>query len=169
MPILLEQLIASFCESLSAGDRRQRATRRPRREGFDAGIRLGQFIAADMVAVRCSRPAASAYRRRKPHLSRPPRRAGAAGGFAPSRLSQAAPIPAARPGCGQFEDNAHHARGRVGGAAGLPHDFPTSRRALEGLGPGARADRKRSDRSRNMLEPYAPMTPCFSIIRANDR
>ena len=57
VPILLEPLIASFCQAypeieveiaasaelvdLAAG-------------GFDAGVRLGQFIAADMVAVRLS-------------------------------------------------------------------------------------------------------------------
>src|SRR5215469_7989397 len=59
VPILLEPLIASFCKAypeveveiaaneglvdLAAG-------------GFDAGIRLGQFIAADMVAVRLTKP-----------------------------------------------------------------------------------------------------------------
>src|SRR6202051_1508162 len=59
VPILLEALIAYFCKAypeveveiaasadlvaLAAG-------------GFDAGIRLGQFIAADMVAVRLSPP-----------------------------------------------------------------------------------------------------------------
>src|SRR4029078_10200815 len=59
VPILLEPLIASFCHvypevevevaaseelfALAAG-------------GFDAGIRLGQFIAADMVAVRLTQP-----------------------------------------------------------------------------------------------------------------
>ncbi|SDH51556.1 MULTISPECIES: LysR family transcriptional regulator [Bradyrhizobium] len=59
VPILLEPLIATFCQAypeieveiaasaelvdLAAG-------------GFDAGVRLGQFIAADMVAVRLSPP-----------------------------------------------------------------------------------------------------------------
>src|SRR6266581_327969 len=59
VPILLEPLIASFCKAypeveveiavseelvdIAAG-------------GFDAGIRLGQFIAADMVAVRLTKP-----------------------------------------------------------------------------------------------------------------
>jgi len=59
VPILLEPLIASFCQAypeveveivasealvdLAAG-------------GFDAGIRLGEFIAADMVAVRLTPP-----------------------------------------------------------------------------------------------------------------
>jgi DNA-binding transcriptional LysR family regulator len=59
VPILLEPLIASFCQAnpeveveiavseelvdIAAG-------------GFDAGIRLGQFIAADMIAVRLTPP-----------------------------------------------------------------------------------------------------------------
>lgn len=59
VPILLEPLIASFCQAypeveveidvseklvdLAAG-------------GFDAGIRMGQFVAADMVAVRLTPP-----------------------------------------------------------------------------------------------------------------
>src|ERR1700719_1173117 len=59
VPILLEPLIASFCQAypevqveiaaseelvdLAAG-------------GFDAGVRMGQFIAADMVAVRLTPP-----------------------------------------------------------------------------------------------------------------
>ena len=59
VPLILEPVIASFCQAypeveveiaasedlvdLAAG-------------GFDAGIRLGQFIAADMVAVRLTPP-----------------------------------------------------------------------------------------------------------------
>ena len=59
VPILLEPLIASFCQSypdveveiVASGELVDLAA-----EGFDAGIRLGQFIAADMVAVRLSPP-----------------------------------------------------------------------------------------------------------------
>jgi DNA-binding transcriptional LysR family regulator len=59
MPILLEPLIASFCQAypgieveIAAGaDLIDIAA-----EGFDAGVRMGQFIAADMVAVRLSPP-----------------------------------------------------------------------------------------------------------------
>src|SRR6201987_3210132 len=55
VPILLEPLIASFCQAypdieleIAASDELvDLAT-----GGFDAGIRLGQFIAPDMVAVR---------------------------------------------------------------------------------------------------------------------
>jgi len=55
VPILLERLIASFCQAYpdieveiaASGDLVDIAA-----EGFDAGIRLGQFIDADMIAVR---------------------------------------------------------------------------------------------------------------------
>jgi DNA-binding transcriptional LysR family regulator len=57
VPILLEQLIASFCQAYpeieveitASADLVDIAA-----EGFDAGIRLGQFIEADMIAVRLS-------------------------------------------------------------------------------------------------------------------
>src|SRR6201991_652440 len=59
VPVLLEPLIASFCrlypavevEIAAKGELVDLAA-----EGFDAGIRLGQFIAADMVAVRLTPP-----------------------------------------------------------------------------------------------------------------
>jgi len=55
VPILLEPLIASFCQTYpeiqveiaASGELVDLAA-----EGFDAGIRMGQFIAPDMVAVR---------------------------------------------------------------------------------------------------------------------
>ncbi|EEA01048.1 transcriptional regulator, LysR family [Burkholderia sp. H160] len=59
VPILLEPLIASFCkanpevevEIVASKELIDLAT-----EGFDAGIRLGQFVAADMIAVPLSPP-----------------------------------------------------------------------------------------------------------------
>ena len=59
VPILLEPLIASFCQAYpdieleiaASGELVDLAA-----EGFDAGIRLGQFIAPDMVAVRLTPP-----------------------------------------------------------------------------------------------------------------
>jgi DNA-binding transcriptional LysR family regulator len=59
VPILLEPLIASFCQAYpeveveiaASGELVDLAT-----GGFDAGIRMGEFIAADMVAVRMTRP-----------------------------------------------------------------------------------------------------------------
>src|ERR1700746_414024 len=59
VPILLEPLIASFCRAYAKVEVEVAASEElidlaP--EGFDAGIRLGQFIAADMVAVRLTKP-----------------------------------------------------------------------------------------------------------------
>jgi DNA-binding transcriptional LysR family regulator len=59
MPILLEPLIASFCQAYpeveveiaASGELVDLAA-----EGFDAGIRLGQFIAPDMIVVRLTPP-----------------------------------------------------------------------------------------------------------------
>src|SRR5262249_8332300 len=59
VPILLEPLIASFCQAYpeieleiaASGELVDLAA-----QGFDAGIRLGQLIAADMVAVRLTPP-----------------------------------------------------------------------------------------------------------------
>jgi DNA-binding transcriptional LysR family regulator len=59
VPILLEQLIASFCEAYPEIEVEIAANRELvdlAAGGFDAGIRLGQFIAADMVAVRLTPP-----------------------------------------------------------------------------------------------------------------
>ena len=59
VPIVLEPLIASFCEAypeveveISASEELVDLAAR----GFDAGVRLGEFIAADMVAVRLTPP-----------------------------------------------------------------------------------------------------------------
>src|ERR1700751_3135300 len=55
VPILLEPLIASFCRAYPEVEVEIAASEELidlAAEGFDAGIRLGQFIAADMVAVR---------------------------------------------------------------------------------------------------------------------
>src|SRR5271163_2617044 len=59
VPILLEPLIASFCQAYPEVDVEIAASADLVdivAEGFDAGIRLGQFIAADMVAVRLTPP-----------------------------------------------------------------------------------------------------------------
>ena len=55
VPILLERLIASFCQAYPEIEVEIGASRDLvdiAAEGFDAGIRLGQFIEADMIAVR---------------------------------------------------------------------------------------------------------------------
>src|SRR5246127_3576948 len=55
VPILLEPLIASFCQAYPEVEVEIAASEELvdlAAEGFDAGIRLGQFIEADMIAVR---------------------------------------------------------------------------------------------------------------------
>src|ERR1700688_80920 len=59
VPILLEPLLASFCQSypeveveiVASADLIDIVA-----EGFDAGVRLGEFIAADMITVRLTQP-----------------------------------------------------------------------------------------------------------------
>src|SRR5215468_8959577 len=59
VPILLEPLVASFCRAYPEVEVEIAASEELvdlAAEGFDAGIRLGQFIAADMIAVRLTKP-----------------------------------------------------------------------------------------------------------------
>ena len=59
VPILLQPLIASFCQAYPDIEVEIAASANSvdiAAEGFDAGIRMGQFIAADMVAVRLTPP-----------------------------------------------------------------------------------------------------------------
>jgi DNA-binding transcriptional LysR family regulator len=59
IPLVLQPLIASFCRAYPEVEVEIAASEELvdlATEGFDAGIRLGQFIAADMVAVRLTPP-----------------------------------------------------------------------------------------------------------------
>src|SRR5499427_2844312 len=59
VPILLEPLIASFCEAYPEVEVEIAASEELidlAAKGFDAGIRLGQFIAPDMIVVRLTPP-----------------------------------------------------------------------------------------------------------------
>src|SRR5262249_6553536 len=59
VPILLEPLVASFCQAYPEVQVEIAASEQLvdiAAEGFDAGVRLGQFIAADMIAVRLTKP-----------------------------------------------------------------------------------------------------------------
>src|SRR5713226_1068867 len=59
VPILLEPLMASFCQAYPEVEVEIAASAELvdlAAEGFDAGIRLGQFIAPDMIAVRLTPP-----------------------------------------------------------------------------------------------------------------
>jgi len=59
VPLILEPVIASFCRTYPEIEVEIAASEEfvdLAAQGFDAGIRLGQFIAADMVAVRLTPP-----------------------------------------------------------------------------------------------------------------
>jgi DNA-binding transcriptional LysR family regulator len=59
VPTLLEPLLTSFCQTFPEIEVEIAASDRPvdlAAEGFDAGIRPGQLLAADMVAVRLTPP-----------------------------------------------------------------------------------------------------------------
>src|SRR6201999_3508422 len=59
VPIVLEPLIASFCAAYPEVEVEIAASEEMvdlAAGGFDAGVRMGQFIAADMIAVRLSQP-----------------------------------------------------------------------------------------------------------------
>jgi len=59
VPIVLEPLIASFCEAYPDVEVEIAASEEMvdlATGGFDAGVRMGQFIAADMIAVRLTPP-----------------------------------------------------------------------------------------------------------------
>ena len=175
VPILLEQLIASFCEAYPDIELEIAASAQLvdlAAEGFDAGIRLGQFIAADMVAVRLSPPfrfivvASPAYLDRH---GRPER---------PEDLRHHACLRLRRSGGAlalwQFEDNARTLEVAVSGPL-IAHDFPTILgAALEGVGLAQVPEPIASEaiaagRLVHVLEPYAPMTPGMFLYHPGKR
>ena len=175
VPILLEQLIASFCEAYPEIELEIAASAQLvdlAAEGFDAGIRLGQFIAADMVAVRLSSPfrfivvASPAYLARH---GRPDR---------PEDLRHQACIRLRRSAGAlalwQFEDNARTLEVAVSGPL-IAHDFPTILgAALEGVGLAQVPEPIASEaiaagKLVHVLEPYAPMTPGMFLYHPGKR
>jgi DNA-binding transcriptional LysR family regulator len=175
VPILLEQLIASFCEAYPDIELEIAASAQLvdlAAEGFDAGIRLGQFIAADMVAVRLSPPfrfivvASPAYLARH---GRPEQ---------PEDLRHHACIRLRRSGGAlalwQFEDNARTLEVAVSGPL-IAHDFPTILgAALEGVGLAQVPEPIASEaiaagKLVHVLEPYAPMTPGMFLYHPGKR
>ena len=175
VPILLEQLIASFCEAYPEIELEIAASAQLvdlAAEGFDAGIRLGQFIAADMVAVRLSPPfrfivvATPAYLDRR---GRPER---------PDDLRHHACIRLRRSGGAlalwQFEDNARTLEVAVSGPL-IAHDFPTILgAALEGVGLAQVPEPIASEaiaagKLVHVLEPYASMTPGMFLYHPGKR
>ncbi len=165
VPILLQPLITSFCRAYPEIEVEISATEELidlAAEGFDAGIRLGQFIAADMVAVRLTQPF------RLMIVGGPAYLAGSGRLERPEDLRHHACLRLRRAGGGlalwPLNDNGRAVEVAVSGPL-LANDFPTLLgAALEGMGlaqvpePIA-AEAVADGRLVHVLEAFAPITP----------
>jgi DNA-binding transcriptional LysR family regulator len=165
VPILLEPLLASFCQAYPEIEVEIAASAELvdlAAEGFDAGIRMGQFIAADMVAVRLAPPfpfvvvGSPDYLRQRGR----PKRIDDLRHHACLRMRRSngsiAPW--------SFMDGNKPVEAIVSGPL-VAHDFPTILgAAVEGVGlaqlpaPVA-ASLVKAGKLVHVLEPFAPMTP----------
>jgi DNA-binding transcriptional LysR family regulator len=165
VPILLEPLIASFCRAFPEIEVELAASEELvdlAAGGFDAGIRMGQFINTDMIAVRLTKPFPFAIVGSPDYLARRgrPRR--------PDDLRDHACLRLRRSNGGlapwSLNDNGRSIEIAVSGSF-IGHDFPTLvGAALEGVGlaqvpapliSGAVKEKKLV----RVLESFAPMTP----------
>jgi DNA-binding transcriptional LysR family regulator len=165
MPPVLQPMIASFCASCPDIELEIAASEELvdlARDGFDAGLRMGQFIQADMVAIRLTAPfrfivvASPGYLAQRAAPKRPAdlhahaclRQRRAAGAIAPWR----------------FQDGKRPLEVAVRGPL-IANDFPTLLgAALEGVGlaqvPQPIAlEALRSGALVQVLERFAPVTP----------
>ncbi|MCP1839358.1 DNA-binding transcriptional LysR family regulator [Bradyrhizobium sp. USDA 4524] len=165
VPILLEPLIASFCKAYPEIEVELAASEELvdlAAGGFDAGIRMGQFINPDMVAVRLTKPFPFAIVGSPDYLARRgrPKR--------PDDLREHACLRLRRSNGGlapwSLNDNGRSIELTVSGSF-IGHDFPTLvGAAIEGVGlaqvpapliSGAVKEKKLV----RVLEPFAPTTP----------
>ncbi|MCC8955110.1 LysR family transcriptional regulator [Bradyrhizobium sp. Pear77] len=165
VPILLEPLIASFCKAYPEIEVELAASEELvdlAAGGFDAGIRMGQFINPDMVAVRLTRPFPFAIVGSPDYLARRgrPQR--------PDDLREHACLRLRRSNGGlapwSLNDNGRSIELAVSGSF-IGHDFPTLvGAAIEGVGlaqvpaplvAGAVKEKKLV----RVLEPFATTTP----------
>jgi DNA-binding transcriptional LysR family regulator len=165
VPLILEPVIGSFCRTfpeieleIAASDEMvDLAT-----GGFDAGIRLGQFIAPDMVAVRLTPPFPFAVVGSPDHLSRQdrPERVDELHNHACLRMRRSNGAIAPWP----FVDGDKATEAIVSGPL-IAHDYPTLLgAAIKGVGlvqvPGPLAEAPIADgRLQALLTPFAVTTP----------
>jgi DNA-binding transcriptional LysR family regulator len=165
VPIVLEPIVASFCraypevqvEIVASEALVDLAT-----EGFDAGVRIGQFIAPDMVAVRLSPPF------RLVVVCSPSYLANTTAPETPAQLTDHACLRWRRSGGTiapwTFDDNGQAIEVVVNGPY-IANDFPTLvGAAVAGMGlaqvPQPLAARLIAEgKLRSVLEPFAPLTP----------
>ncbi len=165
IPILLEPLIASFCKANPEVEVELAASKELvdlAAEGFDAGIRLGQFVAADMVAVPLTPPFRLAVVGSPGYFAQrsPPRRTDDLRQHACLRWRRSDGALA----LWSFNDNGHAVEIAVSGPF-IASDFPTMLgAAIEGMGlaqvpePLA-AEGLRAGNLVRVLDAYAPMMP----------
>ncbi|MFM0094836.1 LysR family transcriptional regulator [Paraburkholderia nemoris] len=165
MPILLEPLIASFCQAYPEVEVEISTSKELidlAAEGFDAGIRLGQFVDADMVAVPLTPPF------RLIVVGSPAYFAGRSRPMHTDDLRQHACLRWRRSNGAlalwSFNDNGHTIEIAVSGPL-IANDFSTMLgAAVEGMGlaqlpePMA-AEGLRAGKLLHVLEPFAPVTP----------
>jgi DNA-binding transcriptional LysR family regulator len=165
VPLVLEPVIGSFCQAypdialeIAASDEMVDLAA----GGFDAGIRLGQFIAPDMVVVRLTRPFPLVVVGSPDYLRRHkrPQRIDDLRGHACLRLRRSNGAIASWP----FVDGNKAIEAIVSGPL-IAHDFPTLLgAAIQGVGlaqvPGPLARAAIAEgRLRALLTPFAVTTP----------
>ena len=165
VPIVLEPLIASFCQiypdvevELAASEELvDLAT-----GGFDAGVRLGQFIAADMIAVRLTPPFRSIVVGSPAYLARSgrPKHPDDLRDHACLRMRRSGGALALWP----LDDHGRAIELAVSGPL-IANDYPTLLgAAIEGIGLAQLpapvvAGAIKAGKLVQVLEPYAPMAP----------
>lgn len=175
VPVLLEPLIASFCRTYPEIEVEIAANEKLvdlANEGFDAGIRFGQFIEADMVAVRLTPPFRFIVAGSPAYFARtaPPQ--------SPDDLSQHACLRLRRSSGAlapwSFDDDGRPIEVAVSGPF-IANDFPTMLgAAVEGVGlaqlpePIAAA-LLRTEKLVQVLERFAPMTPGMFLYHPGRR
>lgn len=165
VPILLEPIVASFCRTHPEVQVEIVVSEKLvdlAAEGFDAGIRMGQFIGPDMIAVRLSPPF------RLVVVASPAYLANHATPEFPAQLCEHACIRWRRSGGAiapwTFNDNGRPIQVGVDGPY-IANDFPTLLgAAVEGVGlaqlPAPVATRSVAEgKLLRVLEPFAPLTP----------
>lgn len=175
MPVLLEPLIASFCRSYPEIEVEIAANEKLvdlANEGFDAGIRFGQFIEADMVAVRLTPPFRFIVAGSPAYLARtaPPEHPNDLSHHACLRLRRSSGALAPW----SFDEDGHPIEVAVSGPF-IANDFPTMLgAAVEGVGlaqlpePIAAA-LLRTEKLVQVLERFAPMTPGMFLYHPGRR
>jgi DNA-binding transcriptional LysR family regulator len=165
VPIVLEPLIASFCEAYPEVEVEISASEELvdlANGGFDAGVRLGQFISADMIAVRLTPPFRSIIVGSPVYLARSgrPEQPEDLGRHACLRMRRSGGALALWP----LEDNGRAIELAVSGPL-IANDYPTLLgAAIEGIGLAQLpapvvASAIKTKKLVQVLEPYAPMAP----------